>query len=221
MANGNNKQAQTQAKQKAIKMARNASVLESLKTIGTGMGSSIKEDLLGAGSKDIFNQLFRSRMQQKAFHGEMSPGEELPMNKVFSGEREKQEKLQRQISLERMLRDQDTQLRNQRYQEIKMHLTGIIEEIKAVAASTPELIEEVEIAKMQAPTNPGIYHVVFFERILSFVKSFRKNITQASMWLHSANSRAKKGGNVWGTNYKKSKGSYLLSPEHYLQRSAG
>ncbi len=102
-----------------------------------------------------------------------------------------------------------------------MQLHAIMEEIKNIAAATPQLAEELEIANIQAPVNPGVYHLVFFEKILSFVQSFRKNITEASSWLHAVNGRAKKGGNVWGSNYKKGKGSYLLSAEHYVQRSAG
>ena len=208
-------------KQKAVKSAQQTSILESLKGIGDGVGKSLSQDLFAEGSKDIFRQLLAQRMQQRKYSGEIRPGEDLPINDVFSGRREKEEKLQRQLSLERSLREQEQSLVTQRSQEMRMQLRAIMEEIKNIAAATPQLAEELEIASTQAPVNPGVYHVVFFEKILSFVQSFRKNITAASSWLHAVNARAKKGGNVWGANYKKGKGSYLLSAEHYVQRSAG
>jgi hypothetical protein len=72
---------------------------------------------------------------------------------------------------------------------------------------------------VEVPNNPGIYHVIFFEKILEFLKSFRQKIDQASVWLGSANKRAEKK-NYWSM-FKKKGSSFLLSPDHYSQRSAG
>ena len=85
--------------------------------------------------------------------------------------------------------------------------------------NTQELAEEVQIATMQAPVEPGIYHLVFFERLLEFIKSFRQNIGQAKNWLQSSNKRAQKK-NYWA-NYKKHGGKFLLAADHYVSRSAG
>jgi len=54
---------------------------------------------------------------------------------------------------------------------------------------------------------------------LEFMKSFRKKIEDAQIWLHASNKRAEKK-NFWST-YKKHGSKFLLSPDHYLQRSAG
>jgi hypothetical protein len=72
---------------------------------------------------------------------------------------------------------------------------------------------------MEIPANPGVYHINFFEKLLSFMQSFRKKIDEASIWLGTQNKRAEKK-NYWSM-YKKKGASFLLAPDHYLQRSAG
>jgi hypothetical protein len=72
---------------------------------------------------------------------------------------------------------------------------------------------------MQAPIEPGVYHLIFFEKLLEFIKSFRKNIGQAKVWLQSSNKRAQKK-NYWAS-YKKHGGKFLLAADHYVSRSAG
>ena len=94
-----------------------------------------------------------------------------------------------------------------------------MQEVVTLAQSTQDLAQEVEIAAIQAPANPGIYHLVFFERLLEFITSFRKKIENAGHWLSAVNKRADKK-NYWSI-YKKHGSKFLLSPDHYLQRSAG
>jgi len=72
---------------------------------------------------------------------------------------------------------------------------------------------------IEAPAQPGVYHIVFFQKVLEFLTSFRKKIEEAATWLSATNKRAEKK-NYWSM-YKKKGSSFLLSPDHYLQRSAG
>jgi len=72
---------------------------------------------------------------------------------------------------------------------------------------------------LTVPANPGIYHLNLFTEILNFLQSFRKGIDETAVWLTSCNKRSEKK-NYWST-YKKKGSSFLLSPDHYLQRSAG
>ena len=94
-----------------------------------------------------------------------------------------------------------------------------MQEVLALAQTTQNIGQEVEIASIQAPVNPGVYHVIFFEKLLEFIKSFRRKIEDAGVWLHASNEKALKK-NYWGL-YKKHGSKFLLSPDHYLQRSAG
>jgi hypothetical protein len=103
--------------------------------------------------------------------------------------------------------------------QLKLQLSAIHEEIMKVVQVTNDLEQEVQIAALQGPGNPSQYELFFLEHILSFIKSFREKAENARTWLSLQNKRASKK-NVWGQNYKKMKGKYLLSKEHYVSRSA-
>ncbi len=209
------------AKQKQIKQARQGNVLETLKDLGGGTAKAFGQDFLKELPKDFMSQLMgMKRPPEKHFSGEITRGDSLNVNDVYNGKREQQEKLSRQISFERRILDEEKSLLERRSSELSMQLNAIRQEIQAVIATTPKLAKQVEAASLEAPINPGQYHKVFLEAILEFLKSFRKNIESAGLWLASANKRASKKKGFWG-QYQKGKGSRLLNPEDFLQRSAG
>lgn len=200
------------------KVHKQANVLEALKDIGTGTVKTIQKDLISASSEDFFNQLFGPKVDKK-YSGEVFPGESLEIKDVMSGKAEENQKLRAQMILERNLHNEEKSRVEKRTNELRLQLQAIMQEVLALAKTTQNLGDEVEIATMQAPANPGVYHVIFFEKLLEFVKSFKRKIEDASVWLHASNKKAEKK-NYWST-YKKKGSSFLLSPDHYLQRSAG
>ena len=195
-----------------------ANPLESLKDIGSGTIKSLKEDLLSQAPKDFIDQILGPRPRN--FSGEIIAGESLEVSEVLSGEHEEKLKLRHQLHLERTLRLEEKETIDKKTNELRIQLSSIQNEILELAQGTQDLAEETQIAAMQAPVEPGIYHILFFEKLLEFVKSFRKKIEEASVWLHATNKRAAKK-NAWGANYKKHGAKYLLSGEHYISRSAG
>ena len=205
-------------KNKNQRQIRRQNVLEALKDIGSGTVKSVKTDLLEGASQDVLDQLFGTRKPQK-YQAEITPGESLEFDKVFSGEFQENQKLKEQVGLERRLREEERILFERRGNELRLELHAIMQETIALAQSTQNLSKEVEIAAIQAPSNPGVYHLVFFEKLLEFIVSFRKKVDQGAIWLQAVNKRAEKK-NYWST-YKKQGSKFLLSPDHYLQRSAG
>lgn len=210
-------------KQKAsasrAKQIRQANVLESLKDLGGGTAKSIKDDLLKESARDLMSQIFGMQKPKKHFEGELTPGQSFEPKKVMTGETQKAEKLQKQLSFERRINQEERALLERKSNDIKLEIQAITTEIAKIAHSTPQLAKEIEVAAVQAPANPGIYHIIFFEKILQFLHSFRKKIENANQWLTASNKRAQKKG-YWGM-YKKHGGKFLLSSEHYSQRSAG
>lgn len=206
---------------KKPRQVRHTNVLESLKDIGGSTTKSFKEDLIKEGSKDFMNQLFGTKPASwgKSYSGEIAQGENLEIDQVLSGERESNQKLEHQLAMERRLREEEKALLESKGNELKLQLHALMQELAALAKATPKLAREIEIATIQAPTNPGIYHVIFFQKLLEFIKSFREKVEDASIWLHTANKRAEKK-NFWNS-YKKMGGKRLLSSEDYSQRSAG
>ena len=181
-------------------------VIESLKDFGS------------ATSEDFFKELIGLNTPVKR-SGEIKAGESLQMSEAFAGKVEENKKLKAQIVLERNLANDEKRLSQEKMQTLRSQLQAITIEITKLAASTGNLATETEIAMIEVPKNPGIYHIIFFEKILEFLQSFRQKIDQSSVWLQSTNKRAEKK-NYW-SQYKKKGASFLLSPDHYLQRSAG
>jgi hypothetical protein len=206
------------SKKKAQQLRTKQNVLESLKDLGGGATDQMG-DLLKDTSEDFFKELLGLSRTPPKRSGELSMGQTLEMGEVLSGKEEENEKLRAQISFERQLSQDEKRLSQEKTNQLKVQLQALISEVSKVAASTGNLAEATQVAMIQAPAEPGIYHLVFFEKVLVFLQSFRKKIDEAATWLGASNKRAEKK-NYWSM-YKKKGSSFLLSPDHYLQRSAG
>jgi len=199
---------------------KRVNVLESLKDVGDTAQKSIQEDLLKGTSEEFFKQLFGQK-EEKKYSGDITPGETLEFNEVYTGQREENEKLRKQISFERNLSNEVKNQSDKELNELRIQLHALMQEVSKLAEVTQNVGKDVEIATMQAPANPGVYHLVFFEKLLDFIKTFRRKIENADVWLQSSNKRAEKK-NFWGTFTSKRGGTkFLLSQEHYVARSTG
>lgn len=208
----------TDNKKKAQALRTKQNVLESLKDLGTGTLDQTGNLLKGT-SEDFFRELMGMGVPQVKRSGEIGAGQSIQMNEVISGKEEENKKLRAQISLERQLSADEKRLSQDKTQQLKVQLQALTQEVVKVAQSTQGLAEATQVAMVQAPSEPGIYHIIFFEKVLEFLQSFRKKVDLAATWLQSSNKRAEKK-NYWNM-YKKKGSSFLLSPDHYLQRSAG
>ena len=206
-------------KAKVQAAVRRTNVLESLKDIGGGVTSSLNTDLLGGISKDLLEQILNRKSPNKKASGDIHAGESLEFSDLLSGQHQENLKLRNQIAFERRLVQEEKVVSEKKTNELKVQLQALMQEVRYLAKTTQSLGEEVEVAAMQAPAQPGVYHLIFFEKIIEFIRNFRKNIESASTWLQSSNKRAEKK-NFWGM-YKKRGASFLLSGESYSQRSAG
>ena len=208
---------------KKPKLGRNikrVNVLESLKDVGDSAQKSIQEDLLKGTSEEFFKQLFGQK-EEKKYSGEITPGETLEFNEVYTGQREENEKLKKQISFERNLSNEVKNQSDKELNELRVQLHALMQEVGKLAEVTQDIGKDVEIASMQAPANPGVYHLIFFEKLMEFIITFRRKIENAGVWLQASNKRAEKK-NFWGTFTSKKGGTkFLLSQEHYVARSTG
>ena len=194
-------------------------VLETLKDLGSGVTDSLKTDLFQNGSEDFFRQLMGTMPSQEKRSGNLNPGESFSMGSVLAGKEEENKRLRAQISLERQLSSDEKKVSQDKTNELRVQLQALTQEVVKVAQSTGNLAEATQVAMIQAPAEPGVYHIIFFQNVLDFLQSFRMKIDQAATWLQGSNKRAQKK-NYWSM-YKKKGSSFLLSPDHYLQRSAG
>lgn len=204
---------------KQKKQHRRASILESLKEIGDQTAKSFSGDLVKESSKDFMRQLFGQQMPaNRQFSGEILPQETVTIDEVLSGEREEKQKIEKQLMLERQLRAEEQALVEKKTRELQLTIHALMQELSAVVVATPKLATELQIAAIQAPVSPGIYHVIFFEKLIEYIRGFRHKIEDAAIWLHAANKRAAK--KTFWSQYKTSGGRRLLSAEDYSGRSA-
>lgn len=208
----------TDSKKRNQKLITKQNVLESLKDLGGGAMNQTG-DLLKSTSEDFFKELMGMNRPPIKRSGEIGAGESLQMNEVLNGKEEENKKLRAQIFLERQMSSDEKRISQDKTNQLRVQLQALTQEVVKVTQSTGNLAEATQMAMIQAPASPGIYHILFFQSVLEFLQSFRKKIDLAVTWLHSSNKRAEKK-NYWNM-YKKKGSSFLLSPDHYLQRSAG
>ena len=200
------------------KVQKTANVVETFKDIGSSTANSFKKDLIDKMPMDFMEQLFGPQPSGN-YSGELLPGTSAEFNPASKKRNEEEGKLKVQIAFERKLFQEEKVLIQKRTDELKMQLKVLTDEVVLLAKSTNDLSEEIQVAAMQITSEPGVYHVFFFERIVEFIRSFRGKIEDATLWMGSANKRAEKK-NYW-SRYKKHGGKFLLSADHYLTRSAG
>ncbi len=208
-------------KPKAQAQAQNRdNLLEGLRGIGASGFTSLKKDIGQGIPEEFFRQMLGIEKPYARASGDIRPGQSIELTQAIEEQKEENKVLRMKLAQEQRLRSEDKNLFTQKTQELKMELHALSQETLKLAQSTQGLSREVEVAAMQAPANPGVYHVNFFEQLRNFIASFRKKIENASLWLQASNNRATKRRSFWG-QVGQSGSKRLLSPEDYLQRSAG
>ena len=107
--------------------------------------------------------------------------------------------------------------------EIKQLSEQITKEIEYIKKADSTLIQEVkDIQKLtldSLPEKPGIYHIRFFEIILSILRTLRAKIGESRTWLQAMVSKRKKRGSLFMVRSKKKGTLYSLSQELQSARS--
>lgn len=184
----------------------NDSILESLRSLGSGVTKTVARDVTGKVATDALSSLFGSPAKQQ---GELKPNTPLtmrPERAPFPGMRRPE--MQPRAPF---VRPEEPQL--------KQEIEAVRMELKALAASLKSLSSEVQRTVMEVPVDPGIYHKNFFERLRSVLHLLREQIDDSRTWLSLSNSRKQKKG-YWNS-YKKHGTSFGLSNERTLATQAG
>ena len=105
-------------------------------------------------------------------------------------------------------------------EQIKKLVVMIKEEVKKIEAQNKMMITETaRITVEQMPDKPGIYHIRFFEWLLSLLTDIRKKVTESASWLSIAQGKKQKKG-YWGMAKKKGT-SFTLSGERTASTQSG
>jgi hypothetical protein len=195
------------------KIITSDSILESLRGIGNSTNSSLKRDLLRKVPEDAAEMLFRP----KRIQGELKPNEEVSFE---DREPELRREFERRLRQQELVHRQEIQVFSAQKEEEKRRVETLQAEVIELAKDIGELDKETKVAAIQQTVNPGVYHEAFFIKLISFIKSLRKKVGDASAWLATVNARAKKQPFYW-RQVKKSGTRFMLSQERYMSTQAG
>jgi hypothetical protein len=189
--------------------------LEALKDISKSAAKDMRSEAANIGT-DIVEQLVGINLKS----GEIHPGQTIEFGNKSASEKSQKNSPESHILFEKQLIEQERSLIESKTGELKMQLKAIQEQILVVASKTEGLTEEIQVAAMQTTVDPGEYHIIFFEKMLEFINSFKMKVESAAEWLSAVNTRVAKK-NKWGANVAKHGAKYMMSGEHYVARSAG
>ncbi len=206
-------------KAKLQKQIKTKNVLEAINEIGSSVVDTAKNETKAI-SDEFFRQLLgQQKKTQEKKSADLTSGSSINMSEVISGRDEKNKKLQEQMFFERRLFSEERNETQKKLQELRLRLQAIQTEAAKMIASTASLSQEVKNAVLSGAVDPSEYQINFFENIIKLISDFRKKIDGAVVWMQGQSKRSEKK-NYW-SQYKKKGASFLLSPDHYSQRSAG
>jgi len=193
---------------------RSNNFLEALRDLGSGVVDSAVHDVAGGLAGSAFDQISG---QKKS--GDLRPDQSIELNQAAPQE-PRIEKSPRQFQQEYLdIRHQERVVYKQAEQETRLQISAVIEELKKLSLSTKKLAKEVDVASHQV-TEPGAYHLNFFERLRQTLIVLRKQIDNSATWLSAFNQRGKKRSYYWG-QVQKSGSKFMLSQERYMSTQAG
>lgn len=201
-------------------LPRTDNLLEALRDIGGDSFDTLKKDVFEGIPRDFTRELLGWERPKPKVTGDLMPGQTLKIEQALVEEREENKVLRAKLAQEQQMRQEEKSLMANKGQQLRVELHALTNEVVQLAKTTQGLSRDVEIAVAQAPSSPGVYHIIFFEKLREFIASFRKKVENASLWMQSYNGRAAKKKGYWG-QVQKSGAKRLLSPEDYNQRSAG
>ncbi len=186
--------------------------IEALVSIGSGVLSSVKQDVGHDSVYDAWDQFLGKPGSHESYadSGEMMAGEEIDFegikNKDTVAHVEPGDNYHREIV------EVGKRKTSENSREIEVKIQEIIIEIKQLTNSSSELKEKVKIiAVEQMAEAPGVYHLNFLEQVLEWIKDARMNVEDSLAWFQAL--RSKKASRQYGVLAKKHGASFMLSGE--------
>lgn len=114
----------------------------------------------------------------------------------------------------------ETEIVKKQIKELSDQIKREIDLIKKADTALQQEVKEVENLTLEAlPEKPGIYHIRFFEIVLSLLNTIRAKIGESRTWMQAMVSKRKKRGSLFAARSKKQGTQYSLSQELSSARS--
>lgn len=190
---------------KKPKTYTNDSILEALRHMGSGVGSTVAHDVVEKGVTDAWASLLGTPKTS----GEMSENQAINFN---TPERQTAPSPFRRTEAPRQSAGDMDSMR------VRQELAAVRQELKALSESIKSFHAEVQKAVEDIPVNPGVYHVNFLVRLRSILMILKEQIDDSRSWLNLSTGRKQKK-QYWGM-YKKHGTKFGLSSERTLATQA-
>lgn len=184
----------------------NDSIIESLRSLGGGVGKAVTRDVVGKVGSGALASLFGNPPKR----GEMRANESIDFPQ-YTRETLRPRPIRPEFDRTQLVRLDETHVREQ--------LEAVRAELKVLAVSVKNFNQDVQKAINEVSVHPGIYHLNFMERLRSILKILREQIEDSRSWLALSTNRKKKR-QYWGM-YKKHGTQFGLSSERTLATQAG
>lgn len=167
-------------------------------------------------SESFASEPQKSRQINSGFRGILGLNQKIELNKSTPKESWGQEffhNLNHLVNEEKILLDN-------KQKEIQKTIEEIRLEIKKLYQTSQTLDREIEKTVFQPVIESSQYQLNFLVRLKNIIIGFRQNISEASIWLESFQSKKKKRNAFWSKVKSKTGGEqYLNSGEHSASRS--
>ena len=212
----------TKGKQQS-KFSDKNSVEAAARDIAGGVVSSVKNDLLENSISTAWKQLLftnTEKVNEKASQAQAMAGDLQEGQEVSFSQNEKSVQIEAAIDYKSEIlhfERKTTQIENG---QLNQRVEQIMIELKQLSKSIKQLeVETKDIDMNLVPQKLGKYHEIFFEFILSNLRSARIKIEDSTSWLNAIGKKANKKG-YWG-NAKKHGTSYTLSADRAVSQQVG
>lgn len=110
---------------------------------------------------------------------------------------------------------------DQHQKGLEKELVALREEIGKLAHATDNLEKDVAVAALSNIPEVSEYQLNFLSHIRIFIENFRKNISDAGLWIEAFAAKKRKRNLFWNNVKDKKRGGeqYLFSNEHSAARS--
>lgn len=192
------------------------SFVEALKSVGSGVASTVKHDVIKPIASDAWDSLVKTPNNPKPVESKPAASWDTDWLKQREEEIRQQEKAKRrhqELLAAKPLFDRQAE-------ETKAQIKAIQDELKALAKDMAGLGSSLQQAIEEEIVSPGAYHVSFFEKLRTFIVQLRKQVSESANWLEASAARKAAKGSYWG-NVKKHGTKYMLSDERSKATQAG
>jgi hypothetical protein len=193
-------------------MAGGFGVLPHLKNpkLGNNLSSEALQD-----SPEVSSDKKQTKISLK---GILGLGQSVDINKNTSNSEKQSKELF--YGLNHLAQEQNV-LFDQHQKELEKELISLRDEIGKLAQATDNLEKDVANVALSNISEVSEYQLNFLSRIRIFIENFRKNISDAGLWIEAFAAKKKKKNAFWNNVKDKKKGGdqYLFSNEHSAARS--